>query len=387
MIKRDALTVLIRFAKEYPVVTVTGPRQSGKTTLVRSAFEEKPYFNLEHLSNYEFALNDPVGFMSQMPDGGIIDEIQKVPQLLSLIQVKVDEDKKKGQFIITGSSQFELTRGISQSLAGRTAILNLLPLSLNELANDNSILSNQVHMYKGFFPRIIDEGLNPTEALNFYYKTYVERDVRELLNIKNISQFQMFVKMCAGRVGQLLNLNSLSNDVGISHTTAREWLSVLQASFIVFLLEPYHENIGKRLMKSPKLYFYDVGLVSFLLGIEKEQQIITHPLYGNLFENMIVSEFLKYRFNQGKSNNLNFLRDSKGNEIDIFIKSGNDITAVEIKAGMTIKPDFFKGLKYFSKSFDIKHKLLVYGGEFNQNRTDADVVTSNNILTKMNELT
>jgi len=388
MIKRDAEKTLLRFAEEYPVVTVTGPRQSGKTTLVKSLFGDKLYFNLEQLSHFEFATNDPEGFMAQMPDGGVIDEIQRVPQLLSLIQVISDKKKINGMFILTGSSQFELMQGITQSLAGRTALLTLLPLSLNEIKNAQMLKSNNENIYRSFMPRIVNEGLNPSEALDFYFRTYVERDVRNFAQIRNLSQFQMFVRMCAGRVGQLLNLSSLGNDIGVSHTTIREWISILKASYIVFTLEPYYENIGKRLMKSPKLYFYDPGLAAYLLGIENEKQIATHPLLGNLFENMVVCEFMKYRFNNGKTNNLNFFRDSRGNEVDIVYSVAQHKIPIEVKAGATVRPVFFKGLRYFETLFpDLPYgKILVYGGNEMQKRQDANVIPPANIYSELESL-
>lgn len=388
MIRRDATKVLERFAKQYPVVTVTGPRQSGKTTLVQHVFKNKPYYNLEQLSHFEFAESDPEGFIAQMPQGGIIDEIQKVPKLLSLLQVVSDKKKIKGLFIITGSSQFQLLHAISQSLAGRTALLTLLPLSLNEIKNEKKLLSNSENIYRGFMPAIVADNLNPTEALDFYFRTYIERDVRALAQIKNLSQFQMFVKMCAGRIGQLLNLSSLGNDIGVSHTTAKEWVSILKASYVVFTLEPFFENIGKRLMKSPKLYFYDTGLAAFLLGIENPQQVVTHPLYGSLFENMVICEFMKYRFNRGKTQNLSFFRDSKGNEVDLLYSVAQHNIPIEIKAGATISPVFFKGIKYFETLFpELPYgKLLVYGGSNIQRRIEAQVLTPDAIDSELEKL-
>ncbi len=389
MIERDSAKLLLRFSEQYPVVTVTGPRQSGKTTLVKSVFKEKPYYNLEQISQFEFAKNDPEGFMGQMPEGGIIDEIQRVPELLNLIQVFSDKKGKNGLFIITGSSQFELLHGISQSLAGRTALLTLLPLSLHELKKAELLAdSSSRNIYQGFMPRIVNEKLNPSEALDFYYRTYVERDVRNLAEIRHLSQFQMFVRMCAGRVGQILNMSSLGNDVGVSHTTVKEWISILKASYIIFTLEPYFENIGKRLMKSPKLYFYDTGLAAYLLGIENENQVITHPLFGNLFENMVIGEFLKYRFNNGKSSNLTFFRDSKGNEVDIVYSVAQHKIPVEIKAGKTIREDFFKGLQYFETIFpEMPYgKFLIYGGKDIQNRKDAKVITPETIFDEFNKI-
>ena len=388
MIKRDISDALLRFATQYPVVTITGPRQSGKTTLVRHLFKDRPYYNLENLASFEFAKSDPIGFLDQMPDGGVIDEIQKVPELLGQIQVICDEKQQNGLFILTGSSQLELSDGVAQSLAGRTALITLLPLSVHEIKQDGFDI-NEIHkIHTGFLPRIISEDLDATEALDFYYRTYVERDVRNLLNVQNVSQFQLFVKMCAGRVGQLLNLSSLANDVGISHTTARHWMSILQACYIVFVLPPWFENLGKRLVKSPKLYFYDVGLAAFLMGIEHPDQVRTHPLFGSLFENLVICEFLKFRCNLGKTNNLHFFRDSKGNEVDIILQSGQSKMAVEIKAGKTIQPSFYKGLRYAESLWQdqLVNKWIVYGGEQKQKRTDATIIPVSDVFEMMSSL-
>jgi len=293
------------------------------------------------------------------------------------IQGIVDEKKQNNMFILTGSQQFELTNSINQSLAGRTALLKLLPFSITEIKNNYGFSSIEEILYKGFYPRIYDHNLNPTQSLGDYFETYVERDLRQLIQIKNLSVFQKFVKMCAGRVGQLLNLNSLGNDVGISHTTAREWLTILVASYIVFLLEPYHPNIKKRLVKSPKLYFYDVGLASYLLGIENESHIDHYPLKGSLFENMVLMEILKYRFNQGKRNNLNFYRDSAGNEIDVVYNIAQYVLPIEIKAGETVAADFFKGFKVLEKvtgNFPLG-KLIIYGGSREETRRNTKIVS------------
>ncbi len=363
------------FAK-YPVVTVTGPRQSGKTTLARATFADKPYANLENPVTRQFAEEDPLAFLNQYPQGAIIDEIQRVPDLLSYIQVIVDEKRTNSLFVLTGSQQFELMRGISQSLAGRTALLKLLPLSLSELSPHFSLSVDEL-LFNGFYPRIYDQGIAPDQAYGDYFETYVERDLRQLINIKNLSLFQRFVKLCAGRCGQLLNLNSLANDTGISQSTAREWMTVLEASYIVFLLQPFHANIGKRLIKSPKIYFYDVGLASWLCGIEDQRQIPTHPLRGNLFENMVIMETLKYRYNQGKRNNLYFYRDSNGNEVDLLYTMGQDLLPIEIKSGQTITPSYFRGLKKFCALFPDQvpwPSILVYSGEMEQLRQDFTVV-------------
>ncbi len=360
----------------YPVVTITGPRQSGKTTLARETFTDKPYVNLENPITRQFAQDDPVAFLNQYPDGAVLDEIQRVPALLSHIQVIVDEKGQNSLFVLTGSHQFELMREVSQSLAGRTALLKLLPFSIAELVPHFPLRLDEI-LFKGFYPRIYDQNLSPQHAYGDYFETYMERDLRQLINIKNISLFQRFVKLCAGRCGQLLNLNNLANDTGISQTTAREWVTVLEASYIVFLLQPYHANIGKRLIKSPKLYFYDVGLAAWLCGIEEEKQLTTHPLRGNLFENMAVIDALKYRYNQGKRNNLYFYRDSNGNEIDLLYSRGQDLLPIEIKSGQTITPAYFKGLGKFKTIFAEQMpwpSLLIYGGETEQHRQETKVL-------------
>jgi predicted AAA+ superfamily ATPase len=291
------------FAK-YPVLTITGPRQAGKTTLCRDAFPDLAYVNLESPDRREFASGDPRGFLREVADGAILDEIQRAPELVSYIQEHVDEKRRNGLFVLTGSQQFRVTEAISQSLAGRTAILRLLPFTIAEAAALRTDLDADGMLYTGFYPRIYDQTLDPTQALGDYFETYVERDVRQISEIRNLSGFRTFVKLCAGRVGQLLNLQGLGNDAGVSHTTAREWISVLEASYVVFLLPPLHANVSKRLIKASKLYFYDVGLAAYLLGIENEKQIFAHPLKGALFENLIVMEALKHRYNQGLRSNL-----------------------------------------------------------------------------------
>ena len=378
LINRTVETVLQTLAGTYPVVTITGPRQSGKTTLCRKVFVHKPYANLESPDIRQFALDDPRGFLAQYPDGAVLDEIQRAPELVSYIQPMVDEDRRDGLFILTGSQQFEVSNTINQSLAGRTALVKLLPFSIPEIESSFSLPDTDRLLYHGFYPRLWDKGLNPTQALGDYFQTYIERDLRQLVAVKDLNLFQRFIQLCAGRIGQLLNVNSLANDTGISHTTARNWLSLLEASYIVFLLQPYHRNISKRLVKSPKLYFFDVGLAAFLLGIENEKQVSRDPLRGNLFENMVIAEALKYRFNQGQKSNFYFYRDSKGNEVDLLQVSGSDLFPIEIKAGMTINRDYFKGLNHFAKVFpgDIPGGAgLVYGGRDVQKRTDVDIVT------------
>lgn len=375
MIERTIEPVLTRLAAQYPVVTITGPRQSGKTTLCRKVFSEKAYVSLESPDTRQFAHDDPRGFLAAYPDGAILDEIQRAPQLLSYIQTIVDERKQPGRYIVTGSQQFEVLNTINQSLAGRTALLKLLPFSIAELLPSNLPESIDGLLLTGFYPRIYDQRLNPTQALGDYFETYVERDIRQLVSIKDLTLFEKFVRLCAGRVGQLLNLQSLANDVGISHTTARGWLTLLEASYVVFVLHPWYRNVSKRLIKAPKLYFYDVGLASYLLGLESELHVSRDPLRGNLFENLVVIEALKYRFNRGLRSNLSFYRDSKGNEVDLLCEIGPDVFPVEIKAGATITRDYFRGLKKFAA---VVPSLpwgggLVYGGTEMQQRSEVRV--------------
>lgn len=374
MTPRTLLPYLHALAAQYPVVTVTGPRQSGKTTLCRMAFPEKPYANLESPDTRQFAVSDPRAFLAQYPDGAILDEIQRTPELISYLQVLVDEDGRSGLFILTGSQQFEIMTTISQSLAGRTALLKLLPFSLGELASSGSLPPLNRLLVTGFYPRIHDKGLNPTQALGDYLETYVERDLRQLVTIKDLGLFERFLRLCAGRCGQLLNLHDLGNETGISHTTARSWVTLLEASYIIHQLRPWYGNIAKRLVKTPKLYFYDVGLACYLLGIEHEGHIARHPLRGALFENLVVMEALKYRYHRGKRSNLNFYRDAKGHEVDIVLTNGPDLIPIEIKAGATVTNDFFKGLRYLAGEFPTAAKgALVYGGDSYQQRSEATV--------------
>lgn len=377
LITRSIEPIVRSLAEKYPVLTITGPRQSGKTTLCKKEFGNKPYVNLESPDTRQFAIDDPRGFLAQYPDGAVIDEIQRAPELTSYIQPMVDDDQRAGRYILTGSQQFEMTTTINQSLAGRTALVKLLPFALDEIQSGFSLPDIDELLYHGFYPRIWDQGLDPTQALGDYYETYVERDLRQLITIKDLNLFQRFIKLCAGRIGQLMNISSLANDSGVSHTTVSNWLSILESSYIIFLLQPYHANISKRLVKSPKLYFYDVGLASFLLGIENKAQLSRDPLRGHLFENMVIAEALKFRFNRGKRSNIHFFRDSKGNEVDLVLTNGSDLFPIEIKSGMTLTRDYFKGLNYFKALFE-NHMPngsgLVYCGSEHQKRSDVSVV-------------
>lgn len=375
-IRRELECELRKAAGMYPVVSVVGPRQSGKTTLVRAVFGEKPYVSLENPDIRAFAVEDPRGFLAEHKEGAILDEVQRVPDLLSYLQEMVDTDRRAGRFILTGSQHFLMMRDVSQSLAGRTAILTLLPLSLEEVPEISSKESLDVLIQRGFYPRLYEQNLDPYPVLRDYFQTYVERDVRSLLRVHDLQTFETFVRLCAGRVGQLLNLTSLANDAGISPTTARDWIGLLETSFILFRLTPYHANISKRLIKSPKLYFHDVGLASFLCGIEEGRHLKNHPLRGNLFENMVVADLLKQRFNRGRDNRLCFFRDSTGNEVDLLYPLGPDFLPVEIKAGQTVSQDWFRGLETFGKvrTDTGPPGLVVYGGEQGQRRTKGTVV-------------
>ncbi len=375
MIAREITGRLTKLFAQYPFVTVTGPRQSGKTTLCRSAFPNLEYVNLEAPDQREFAESDPRGFLSQLDEGAIIDEVQHVPALLSYLQVLADERGRNGLFVLTGSEQFRLSDAISQSLAGRTALLRLLPFSLTERRHIGASGAIDDIIYSGFYPRILDQRLDPRQALGDYVETYVERDVRRLGEIRNLSSFRRFVRLCAGRVGQLVNISSLGSDAGVSHTTAREWLTVLEASYIIFQLQPYHANIRKRLVKSSKLYFYDVGLASYLIGIENAGQVATHPLRGALFENMVVAEALKHRFNRGRESNLSFFRDARGLECDLFYEAGHGIHAIEIKSGATVASDYFTSLNRVAELIpSISAKTVVYGGTTRQSRTNGEAL-------------
>ena len=365
MIGRIAASKALKLANQYPVVTITGPRQSGKTTVCRMIFAEKAYVSLEDVDERQYAMNDPRGFLNRFPKGAVIDEIQRVPDLLSYIQTIVDAKQKEGFFIITGSQQFELLEGIAQSLAGRTALLRLLPFTMNEAYDFEQFdVSLDQVLYTGFYPRIFDKKLNPTEAMLFYVNTYVERDLRLLINVKDLSKFEVFLKLCAGRTGQVLNMSGLGNDCGVNHATIKNWLSVLEASYIIKLLRPYYKNFNKRLIKAPKLYFLDTGLAAFLLDIQNARQMAVHPLKGALFESMVISEILKQRFNAGQTDNLYYFRDNIGNEVDLICDHGVEIDTVEIKSGQTIASDYFKGLRYLAKLTDaIRNSTLIYGGE------------------------
>jgi|694.fasta_scaffold07306_19 predicted AAA+ superfamily ATPase len=381
MIPRTIIPELKSVAKSYPVVTVLGPRQSGKTTLVKHVFPKKPYVNLEALDIQEMAELDPRAFLEQYPKGAILDEIQRVPKLLSYIQVIVDESDHKGLFILTGSHQLELHQAITQSLAGRTALLCLLPLSLSELSKSDIHLSLDEVLLRGGYPRIYKDQLDPTKAYRNYFQTYIERDLRQLIHVKDLMQFQRFVRICAGRIGQLLNLESLGNDTGVSAPTIKEWISILEASFIIFRLCPYFENFGKRLVKSPKIYFTDVGLASYLLGIETTEQVSRDPLRGHLVENLVVLELMKARLNQGLDPQLYYFRDSQGHEVDLIFQSGGNLVPIEIKAAKTFNTDFLKNIDFFKNLVGSRcsSSVIVYAGDREQRLGTTQVLNYKNV--------
>jgi predicted AAA+ superfamily ATPase len=370
MIIRTATQRLKKLATTFRAVAVVGPRQSGKTTLCRLCFPSKPYISLENPDVWEFSHADPRGFLNQFPLGAILDEAQKAPHLFSYLQQILDETNKKGLFILTGSNNFLMQESISQSLAGRIGYLELLPLSLAEIASHKALPVGFASLaFKGGYPELYKGGMRPLDWYPNYVNTYLERDVRQLKNIGNLGAFLRFLKLCAGRTGQVLNLAALASDCGIDAKTASSWMSVLQTSFIVYLLRPYHHNFNKRISKSPKLYFYDTGLACNLLGIEKYQQITTHAAKGALFENMVVTEVLKYRLNKGLPDNLYYWRIKTGQEVDLVLDTAGSITAIEAKAGETINGDYFKHMNYFEQLTEVPlKKLLVYNGKEAQTR-------------------
>ena len=375
MIKRDLEPHLRELSKKYPVVTLTGPRQAGKSTLCKMVFDNYKYVNLESPEIREQAIEDPKAFLAKLKGGAIIDEIQRAPDLTSYIQVIVDKENKPGQFIITGSEQFSVTMSVNQSLAGRTAVLTLLPFSYSEIYKNKNINIEQV-LYTGFYPRIHDKELNPTEALSSYISTYIERDVRQISNLRNLDLFQKFLKLCAANVGQLVNYTRFSNDIGVDQETIKAWISVLKGSYVCYTLQTHHKNFRKKITKTPKLYFYDVGLVSYLLGIRQKEQLDTHPLKGQLFENYVISEIIKSNYNTNAKKDLYFYRDKTGNEVDLIIEQAKGVKALEIKLAQTLTKDKFKGLEHYRKLAKnyLTQSILVYGGKENNEIYNTKVI-------------
>ena len=347
MIPRYAEKTLRELARGYPIIGITGPRQSGKSTLARHVFAEKPYVSLEDPDDYERAQDDPRGFLAAYPDGAIFDEAQRCPHLFSYLQGLVDADPRPGRFVLTGSQQFGLLAGVTQSLAGRIALVQLLPFSLHECYGPQGVqptASLDDVLFTGLYPPVHDRDLRPSIWYANYLQTYIERDVRQLINVRDLSVFQRFVRLCAGRIGQLLNLSNLAVDAGINANTARAWISILEASYIVYLLQPHHQNFNKRLIKTPKLYFCDPGLAVYLLTIRDPAQLNAHAQRGALFETFVVGELLKAHYNQGWPADLYFWRDRSGHEIDLLIQRSAGLQPIEIKSGQTLNREFFKGL-------------------------------------------
>ena len=375
-INRDAGKLLKRYVSQYPVVTITGPRQSGKTTLCKHIFPNKKYVTLEDLDYREYANDDPRAFLSEYSNGVIIDEIQRVPSLLSYIQGIVDKNNIKGEFILTGSSQLELTKSVSQSLAGRTALLKLLPFSYTEIYNKKTptppSFLDEI-LYNGFYPRIYADKLDATDYLSSYISTYIERDVRQFYEIKDLSLFQRFLQLCASRVGQLLNYSNIANDCGVSVPTIQNWISVLEQSFIIYRLPPFFTNIKKRLVKTPKIYFYDTGLCAFLNGVKRVEHIQSLPTRGSLFENFIISEFIKMNYHNSLRNDFYFYRDKIGKEVDLIINNGQKNIPIEIKAAQTFSNDFIKNLDYYRKVISSETKgNIIYTGK-TQKQTEYNI--------------
>lgn len=377
MIARDVEEAFRGLLRGFPVVTLTGPRQSGKTTLARAIFAGRPYISLEDPDVRRMALEDPRAFLAGLPDGAVLDEVQRTPELLSYLQARVDADGRMGLFLLTGSQQFGLMSGITQSLAGRSAFIELLPFSLNELGRAGIRPPSLDEMLlAGGYPPLYDRSLLPKAWFPAYVTAYVERDVRQILKVQDLEVFQRFVRLCAGRSGQILNLASLATDCGITHNTAKAWISVLEASYVLFLLRPHHENFSKRLIKSPKLYFYDTGLLCWLLGIQNSGQLASHPLRGSIFETFVVSELVKSRLNRGERAAFSFWRDSNGNEIDVVADVGTGMMPIEIKAGQTINWDFFAGLERWTALAGERavSPALIYGGEENHERRGTRII-------------
>ncbi len=373
MIHRNITSILKNRLQKFPVLTLTGPRQSGKTTLLKNEFFDYKYFNFERIDHRELFLSDPLGFLNSQGTKVIFDEAQRIPDLFSYIQVISDERSIPGQYILSGSQSFLMNNHISQSLAGRTHVSHLLPFGINELSLQNQPITEQI--FKGFYPRLHHVNIEPTEFYPSYVQTYIERDIRSLKNIENLNTFTRFIGLCAGRIGQILNLSSLANDTGITVNTAKSWLSLLESSYIIFRLQPYYNNYNKRLIKSPKLYFYDTGLACSLLKIQNAEMIKTHYLYGALYENYIISEILKTQYHSGITPSVYYWRESNGTEIDCIIELMNQkIIALEIKGGETFNKDYLKNFKNFPFENEKIVKNLIYTGNSSTLSADVNII-------------
>ena len=381
---RDIAPKLIEAARQMAAIVLTGPRQSGKTTLCRKVFPNHPYVTLESLDMRDLAMEDPRAFLARYPEGAIVDEVQRAPDLLSYIQVDIDENWIPGRWILTGSQNLALLASVSQSLAGRAAIHHLLPLSRAEIERfDPYPKSLYETLHAGAYPPIFDRKLDATNWLQSYIATYIERDVRSIRNVGDLSTFQNFIRLCAGRTAQPLNYTSLTSDCGISQPTAKAWLSILEASFIVFRLPPFHANLRSRLTKMPKLHFYDTGLVCWLLGIRMPEQLDTHPLRGAVFETWVVSEIVKQRINQGETGGISFYRDTRKNETDLIVESPAGVTLIEAKSAQTASPFLFKGVQKVCRQLDpsvpLGDSIVVYGGNDPQQHADGYLIPWNKL--------
>jgi predicted AAA+ superfamily ATPase len=368
-------------AQQFKAVAIIGPRQSGKTTLAKFVFPEKVYVNFENPDTRLFATEDPRGFLSNYPDGAIFDEAQRVPALFSYLQQILDESPVNGLFIITGSNNFLLQESISQSLAGRIAYLTLLPLTLDEIGEHHTSCNEL--LVRGAYPGLYKEAIDPNTWYANYIRTYIERDVRLVKNINNLLTFERFLRLCAGRVGQLLNMNSLALEVGVDAKTINTWIGILETTFVAFRLPPYHKNFNKRLVKMPKLYFYDTGLAAALLSIENSKQLELKSFRWALFENFVILDLIKRRFNQAKSSNLFFWRDSAGNELDLLIDQAEQLIPIEVKSGQTVTPAFFKGLNYWQKLTGSEGGYVIYAGNQMEKRSQGRTVLPYTDLAKL----
>lgn len=364
MIERHMAATVTELWKRYPVITITGPRQSGKTTLAQTAFPDAIYVNLEIPDVRDEAIRDARGFMERYTAPAIFDEIQNAPQIVSYIQAEADRAGHNSMYVLTGSHQPSLQATISQSLAGRTGLLELLPFSIRELSNARMKKTRDKWIFDGFMPRLYNGGPDPERLYADYFRTYVERDIRQLSNLRNLRTFETFIRLLAGRIAQLLNIESLAGDAGISATTAKEWISLLEASYIIRTLRPYYRNFGKRFIKAPKIYFIETGLACSLLGIKSAEQVASHPLVGSLFENMVVMEAYKSRFNRGESGDLYFMRTSHGTEVDLVAENCGKLDLFEIKAGATFHDDMANGLRSIERLMpnEIGQKAVIYSG-------------------------
>jgi predicted AAA+ superfamily ATPase len=372
MIQRIAGKKISELAAKFKAVAVTGARQTGKTTLVKQIFKDKPYVSLENPDNRSFALEDPRGFLANYPNGAILDEIQRTPALFSYLQEILDNTKQKGLFILTGSNNFLLQQSISQTLAGRIATIHLLPFSIEELKNGKVLPKNDDElMIKGFYPPVYDQKIDPQDWCPNYIRTYIEKDVRQIKNITDLIVFERFIKLLAGRSGQELNNSALAVETGVDVKTVQSWIGILESSFIVYLLKPHHKNFNKTIVKRPKLYFYDSALVCYLLGIRDNNHLHTHPLKGAIFEGMVITELLKKRTNAGLDINLFYWRDKSGHEVDLIIDNGKTLLPIEIKSGMTISKDYFKNIDYWTSLSGSKKAVILYAGDQHQKRSDG----------------